>query len=92
MKKEKSLDMNKIAIFIFIVAFILFIMSFTLMKKQADNTIKDTKDVTSVNIDVQSVDLKVGEEQKILATVFPINAINQKISYSKINDSITSIY
>ena len=43
MKKEKSLDMNKIAIFIFIVAFILFIMSFTLMKKQADNTIKEGK-------------------------------------------------
>ena len=91
MKKDKSLNMNKITIFIFIVAFILFIMSFTLMKKQADNSIKDTKDVTSVNIDVQSVDLKVGEEQQILATVFPINAINQKISYSSSNENVAVI-
>ena len=45
----------------------------------------------SVNIDIQSVDLKVGEEQQILATVFPIDAINQKISYSSSNENVAVI-
>ncbi len=48
-------------------------------------------DVTGVELDKQTVKLKVGESTTITATVSPVNAISKEVSYTSSNQEIATV-
>lgn len=46
---------------------------------------------TSINVDVSNLNLKVGETKQVIATVFPIDATEQTLSYATSDDNVATV-
>lgn len=51
----------------------------------------DATGVVSVTLDVETLDLTVGETHQLVATIAPDNASNKNVSYEVDNDSIATV-
>lgn len=68
---------------------IFFILSlFSLIFLSCDNGKMEEILVESITLSETELTMKVGETEKIIATIFPENAINTKLSYSSTDKHI----
>lgn len=91
--KKTIYTRRNLLLFISIIIIILIlIVGCQMFKKKDDKPANpDIIEVTSINVDVANLDLKVGETKKINATVYPMDATNQTLAYSIDNDNVATV-
>lgn len=91
--KKTIYTRRNLLLFISIIIIILIlVVGCQLFKKKDDKPANpDVIEVTSINVDVANLDLKVGETKKINATVYPMDATNQTLAYSIDNDNVATV-